>query len=964
MPKTIPNVGYDDFNNLEKHHNDNFDTSQLLNSSFFYSESVNVLDHSRSFRNSLILREISDFNINESLELPPNKSFGDDVSTTFTTPTFPNPVNNDLTVQKSHSPLTSTSTTSDTFKIKKNEIKTVNISASPSLSALADLLNEKSKRAEKRMKNSLENHSPISEELEEEAHDHDKSRQGDNCEVFSSNSNKNNTYSRTNQNLSPNLIDLNDERPSNSNIFVPNITSTSRNLLPTEQPDFLTTPVVEQKPNNVSNNNSNRNITGTNVLTNQESRNASEEPTSQNTNHHNYSHEQETNDLLEELIEDDNSTLIDESGIIPQNNTNSNWSRVLVHHANSNFRKNNAVSRNNSLLDAGKSLTSVEPNKDISSKSIKKNPIIKPKPINQMKTDDKQEKQKKRRSLFSFFQKKPSKPKTNSQNMIRSVSLQNGHSTLGKKQASPRRIVTTTSSTLEKEAKDTSGIFKTSIENKNKNINKSISTLNTTNDEKECNSDVESKQKYVKQLQELISLPKQRNSQGEPYTRENIRNITPLDVKNALNRENIITDSSSSDNIPTARDLVNELQPPKLLSPSVSDHVSRRDSGEVHFPKFLDEEEIDYITQLERNRSIRSSTKKRSVDTLSIKAQNEGMTIFEPSDVVLATPDLSKSPTSSILKNIGTFDNDGINRDLSLGSIEEKLNELSLAFDEEPEGMFNLNNEALKNHGGYSDSIGEKEDNELMNDIMEFANIINFGDGLNFDLDLNLNTDSLNLSKDQPKTFNPKFMKRENSFEKNDINSGNTNFNDTITFQNSGLGLQFDKEDASVKDSNNDNDTIPIQYSTLGLETPEVIETEDFNNETFSTTDFKNRTEQHMDPNHATIASPHMEEYIAHNYSTIERPISMSFKGLLGNTMDNSLSSLNMDIPNFNGKVKFSSKIILYETYDELEYDRHPDISTCNQLTPQLAQMIKAELNELKREMEVHEDSRCYTQFF
>lgn len=62
--------------------------------------------------------------------------------------------------------------------------------------------------------------------------------------------------------------------------------------------------------------------------------------------------------------------------------------------------------------------------------------------------------------------------------------------------------------------------------------------------------------------------------------------------------------------------------------------------------------------------------------------------------------------------------------------------------------------------------------------------------------------------------------------------------------------------------------------------------------------------------------------------------------------------------------VKFSLRIVLYDTYHHDEYDRHPEIATCNQLTPMLAQQIKEELNELKATMEVHEDSICYTQFF
>ncbi|KAK8439391.1 bud neck involved protein [Candidozyma auris] len=62
--------------------------------------------------------------------------------------------------------------------------------------------------------------------------------------------------------------------------------------------------------------------------------------------------------------------------------------------------------------------------------------------------------------------------------------------------------------------------------------------------------------------------------------------------------------------------------------------------------------------------------------------------------------------------------------------------------------------------------------------------------------------------------------------------------------------------------------------------------------------------------------------------------------------------------------VRFSSRIILYDTYNCDEYDRHPDIATCNQLTPMLAQQIREELNEIKSQMEVHHESQCYTHFF
>lgn len=67
---------------------------------------------------------------------------------------------------------------------------------------------------------------------------------------------------------------------------------------------------------------------------------------------------------------------------------------------------------------------------------------------------------------------------------------------------------------------------------------------------------------------------------------------------------------------------------------------------------------------------------------------------------------------------------------------------------------------------------------------------------------------------------------------------------------------------------------------------------------------------------------------------------------------------------NHRNGVRFSSRIVLYDTYNGDEYDRHPDTATCNQLTPMLAQQIKEELNMVKLQMPVHESSRCYTHFF
>ncbi|KAK6353193.1 hypothetical protein TWF696_005178 [Orbilia brochopaga] len=72
----------------------------------------------------------------------------------------------------------------------------------------------------------------------------------------------------------------------------------------------------------------------------------------------------------------------------------------------------------------------------------------------------------------------------------------------------------------------------------------------------------------------------------------------------------------------------------------------------------------------------------------------------------------------------------------------------------------------------------------------------------------------------------------------------------------------------------------------------------------------------------------------------------------------------NQEITKAKASVSFSQKLTFYDTWTSGEYDRRGEISTCNKLTPALAQQIKEELNTFKMEMEVHESSRVYTHFF
>ncbi|KAK5134528.1 hypothetical protein LTR08_006445 [Meristemomyces frigidus] len=62
--------------------------------------------------------------------------------------------------------------------------------------------------------------------------------------------------------------------------------------------------------------------------------------------------------------------------------------------------------------------------------------------------------------------------------------------------------------------------------------------------------------------------------------------------------------------------------------------------------------------------------------------------------------------------------------------------------------------------------------------------------------------------------------------------------------------------------------------------------------------------------------------------------------------------------------ISFSPRIQFHDAWSATEYDRRGEISTCNRLTPMLAQQIKEELNTFKMEMEVHEQSKPHTHFF
>lgn len=63
-------------------------------------------------------------------------------------------------------------------------------------------------------------------------------------------------------------------------------------------------------------------------------------------------------------------------------------------------------------------------------------------------------------------------------------------------------------------------------------------------------------------------------------------------------------------------------------------------------------------------------------------------------------------------------------------------------------------------------------------------------------------------------------------------------------------------------------------------------------------------------------------------------------------------------------KLRFDNEVSVCETFHKEDYCRQSLEYVARQLTPALALSIKKELNALKQEMEVHEDSRHLTQFY
>lgn len=943
-------------------HEQDFDTSELLNSSFYSSNSINALEHSRTFRNSLLLKEMSDNSINMSMNSTQDIRSQQDNSSV-----------NNIKHKEIEEPSVRT------IGSKKNEVQTVNMTTSPSLSALSEILNEKSRNADRQMRASRILDNSIMEEEGEE---------GEEEEVEDQEVSHNNIVTS-----SPNLIDLDD---SPNHIAAKFINSNLQASL--EQPDFLTTPKVNQSvprpklPNYIIPETVNEleevDTVETVVTSNHEN--------APNDNNKQIPEEPLKNKRLSVSLTTAGKQI--DTPIEKQQIKESDSKRELKSSKNTYSEIMKGVSSKQNHSTSQIQMKKTRSNKQESTKHLHEDKGAK----------SSKDSSKKKKGIFSFLKRKSSRSVSetlegssrtekdgNSNSMPLSATYSQLSSYKKRDETSEGNLEISEPESTEKitrKSHSSNSIFNT-LRRKSgvpdtlsipKNSDKMDMDISMTKQVSELSNATEGTMLSVNSTQTkpdsttvasstvspIKSFIEQPTQIPTAVTNTSMkRNPTPLNFESTLN-SNLLSDLDKTDKeLPAV---------PTFEIPPAIDDSRKRDSGEAFFPKLLDADEIDSIVKIERNRSQRSSSlRRRSMDTLSIHAQNEGMTVTTASGVILSTPDLSKSPASSILRSgrfdlidnaqsadihsdldTNVFDNsyDENNQNL-LASVEEKLDQLTNDYRNENIYDAQIQKELSQTQVPVKEDINN--DPDLMSDIMEFADLINFGDGIDLDMDINGNGEPSSMEPIRS-TLAPAYLDvGDDIYEDDGINiiskadidvvSDEENYEDFLAKEQEGLGLQLGTET---------NDHFHIG------EPDEDFEHEDFN-------DILETNDRIPERKHSILDSDFE--------NNTDRPISMSFRGLTGpslnTTSDQDFNTLHDDEglleteqediePETRTGVSFSGKIILYETYGEFEYDRHPDIGTCNQLTPQLAQMIKAELNELKSTMEVHESSKCYTQYF
>ncbi|GAV55351.1 hypothetical protein ZYGR_0AS06750 [Zygosaccharomyces rouxii] len=1119
------------------------DDAHLMNSSFYSSISMNTLDHAKNFRNSLIIKDPSDQSLAASMQ-----SSGEFEES-------------QLDVDES----SVGSVKVDAKGEKEKEISTMQMKNSPSLSALAGILNEKSRQAEEKARmNRVIDESILEEEEEGEGN---------------LPSNSDGIFSPTD---SPNLIDINDT----NSIAYPNIAQMTDSSV-YEQPDFLSTPRLNPPMNRNSGQSNNPFLTDHQLLRGQEDPifqvqpSIQEEPelestidtpprrerrlsmleipafetrprsittteleTSPAVQSSRIRHRSQSSlSFLEQSSFEDPPPMYTKdpsstSALDLQRTSEGNAVDSDLPNANSDtprtrsrattlggpaydgrdthYRSNTIANVGTQKLNENMDKTRFEKNNfqeklDVQPKrknlrSSRTTPLTSNNSSTQQRAvsagpvldqpSSQQPQSQKRRSIFSLFKKRNSKettPKKSKQTNKRhstfmpSTTLNSGTSVV-----SP-----STPEKLTKKSHSTNTIFSTFRKHKDREdstllslstppkkesqldaISKESSSfssgrrepyvLNESDGEKaksepwnECRPQVEDSQQVQNSDFDGTHLG---NFQPHGSLLENTSFIQeePTDLEKGSWRDEYVHNErtplegsqpleGTDFNDPLARDF------PKPMLPFLAKH----DAGEALFPKSLDKHEVESIVSLERSRSVKSNRSHRRslTDTLSVNAQNEGMYVMEASPAMISTPDLSKSPTGSILRNgrfesitPSTFDErieatpfEKENSETipqltlspqgeSMGSIEGKFNQLVLLDDDDDEdgddndkNVDEINNIVptsktnTENCGSnyeknnHQEQVQEaqseraEDDQEFTTEMMEFASLINFGDGFNLDLEIppnhyaNSNTEyTPSLKQDSPRRITnakPTFSlgsgfepeHNDTTYEEM-INPDDKNHESNVkqfegrTPNSDGYGENGDIEcinDKSYYAPTNEEIFAEQRYQGQPLESFTDIPNDLLDvirspspNSNFH--DFEPSHDQEVHRERHSFRDILTNTAHASEQQPNHRPISMSFKGLNAPSLNHNAyesplfdspvvtaEKLDSDSPmQPNARVNFSSKIVLYDTYNLEQYDRRPELATCNMLTPQLAQMIKAELNELKSEMEIHEASRCYTHFF
>lgn len=434
-------------------------------------------------------------------------------------------------------------------------------------------------------------------------------------------------------------------------------------------------------------------------------------------------------------------------------------------------------------------------------------------------------------------------------------------------------------------------------------------------------------------------------------------------------------------------------------------------SGEALFPKSLSAQEVESIVSLERSRSMRSIKSNKRSSYVNYQGSDENIVQYTGPPPSSPTPSGSIKRSSSILKNSGSTNN--IDEELVNHSF---VNGISINAEESS----NLDDSIRQHYESINYSKNDDSlDDDHLKDLIEFTDFIDV-DNLSFidsplvqpdetfersispisiaedykpkllansnhSLSKEIHEDTTEEISDAPKA---QIKKIDTKTESNDTyedlseittspilnraieNSPLLNENGKSTFNNRPISMSFRGTKGS---SYGKNLTAPGLRSSESHQSFNISLDDDTDYSGsgvgggFGSSDDEASDDFYKKPINVTK----LNRFDNNSATSLVRPPNLNIISGGGSSIASSPRSFGSMISKTWKKasiggnhVRFSSRIILYDTYNGEEYDRYPDTGTCNQLTPQSAQQIKDELNSFKCEMEIHAESQQYTHFF